>query len=689
MILRLLTVTLCASTLFLLLTGCSKKTEQTPELTDAANDPDDPCPWDTNDSSKNAENLPMDETTSGYICPPGDQDWYEFTVSAGNDLLNVSMTLDAPVSPVEVTYSIWLDNKTTVAAPISGENALPGLPLSITHKLDAKTYFLMARDSGGNVQDTSHPYNIILTASKDLDSHEPNDNQEVSTSIGNDKENIKGYISYRNDEDWYSISLSKRTLLDVHLTMPKGSIEPAYSIINANGDVLASDANAGGTAVPTDLQYRVSIKEDGDYYIVISDDNKLDSDADTPYTLVLSSTPDPDVNESNDHPTEATSFSTSLSCNSDWSKWETKEGYIASSGDVDWYKLNITGCDYAVIEVDLTFDSPDSLPDDFIASARLVRVDADTSCKMDQECQTLTKKCKTNLGCSLFGNTCLASGVCGGAGVCLTGDLCGANLISKSAQPNAPGKVHFAAPLHNWSDPNAIYLVIANGYSNSFSTNHSYSVKARIITEPDPSEMADGYTPKPPTIDEVKTQAKKAIEVPVHNCVAGGDTDGGVMDCCDNGDWIKGFISFNYDQDGFKYRHPCPNNDCIVRILYEFDDGPVDFYLNVYRNGKIWFNNLSNAVDKNHQSAITGAYGGLTDNDECFYAYKGHKGDPFWYNLHIRDTVFVSEKEQTNGTWDWNIGQQYRFCIEKIADGCSEPPCHLYDEGCGLPPDGE
>ena len=123
----------------------------------------------------------------------------------------------------------------------------------------------------------------------------------------------------------------------------------------------------------------------------------------------------------------------------------------------------------------------------------------------------------------------------------------------------------------------------------------------------------------------------------------------------------------------------------MVRVSYEFDEGPVDFYLQVYEGEEFWFDNLADTTDPGIQPARSGYFGGLSSTDYCFYAYQGHIGDPFYYYLPVRDTVYVSEGHEDDGNWDWSTEQAYRLCVEKIADGCVAPPCFLFDEGCGAP----
>ena len=54
------------------------------------------------------------------------------------------------------------------------------------------------------------------------------------------------------------------------------------------------------------------------------------------------------------------------------------------------------------------------------------------------------------------------------------------------------------------------------------------------------------------------------------------DLSGGILEIEGTNDHETIEISYEYDQDWYVYAHPCPGEDCTVRILYQVDAGPVD-----------------------------------------------------------------------------------------------------------------
>ena len=70
----------------------------------------------------------------------------------------------------------------------------------------------------------------------------------------------------------------------------------------------------------------------------------------------MSFTEDIDPNEPNNLPAEATPI-TELECGDDWSDWTTFQGTFGTPGDVDWFKVDLSGCERGLIEAELILDT--------------------------------------------------------------------------------------------------------------------------------------------------------------------------------------------------------------------------------------------------------------------------------------------------------------------------------------------
>ena len=654
------------------------------------------CPWDEDESPEAATALSFDSVAEGYLCPIEDQDWYSFTVPAGSDLLSVSLAVDAPVTGVNPTYDIRTsDDSATIAAPESTETAQPDSSIEITHGLAPGGYYLEVRDRGNDAEDTRHPYLLSLTHRADPDANEPNNDDENAVAVS-DGSVAEGYVSYRGDEDWYEISLEARDLLGITLTMAAGGIQPAYRVVDPEGSTLVANSNESGQFEDTELTYLQSIDTAGTYYVVVHDDDWMDFDYETPYTLELSVSQDPDENESNDHPNEATAMA-SVTCGSTWSDWQTATGYIASSGDVDWFSLPIASPSRCLVEAEVTFTNGSSLPDDLQASLRMARDSVSYTCEEDQDCSEIARACSIDLNCYWFGNNCLAQGVCAGGGACLNSGNCMVNYISGHADETIPDPSDASQDIPNpdrnttswtsqvwgWTEP--FLFAVSDYQADSYSLTSEYTLRVRVRKDPDTTEPNSAYTyveAGSEVQEEATIHAARAVEVEVHDCEP---ADGGPSDCCEAGDFVEARLSYKHDQDWFKYQHPCPGEDCMVRVIYNIDGGEVDHYVQVYADTSPWYDNIFETADTGSHAATSGHFGGIGASDYCFYAYQGHTADPYYYYLVVRDTVYVAEGQEDDGTWDWDPDQAYSFCVEKVANGCVEPPCELYTAGCGAP----
>ncbi len=659
---------LIALSAFATLAACGNGDDK--QSADSDTDSQVACPWD--DDSEPAKAIALNGSAEGYICPIGDQDWYSIVQAQNNGLMAISLEIEAPVAPIGPTYTLWdVTGTEVIATPAASESAGPGEPIHIVHGVTAgRQYLLSVRDSGGDGTDTRHPYLLTVEGLPDPDSNEPNDDETAASDLSGSQD---AYISYRGDQDWYAVDAPERGLLDIRLTMPIGAIEPAFRVIDLAGETMITQSNPSGTVEATELTRIQPVEDAGIYYVVVEDDDNVEYDTEVPYTLQVAVANDPDLNEPNDHPTEATEIPAQM-CVGSWSNWENAEGYLASSGDIDWYHVPLSSCGTGIIEIEVTFDDPATLPANLDVEVRIVRnVDMEI-CQVDQDCQELSQSCGENIECAHLGNTCLASGRCAGSGQCLgTGD-CGATLLSATADAANPGYLLTSAPLQGYAD---VWFAVVDHLGNALSVDNPYSMQVRVRDQPDlePSEL---YTAGPPVANNAGYHSAYAQTIPVHDCRLG-------YDCCDGGTWETGAIGYAFDQDWFKYQHPCPGQDCMVRIHYEFDAGPTDLYLRIFADTSLWYDTITGTSELANQGARAGIFGGLAPSDECFYAYDDHIGSPFWYHLAVRDTIWVDAGNPMGGTWDWDAEQEYRLCVETIADGCLSP-CEVWDPaGCGPP----
>ncbi len=201
------------------------------------------------------------------------------------------------------------------------------------------------------------------------------------------------------------------------------------------------------------------------------------------------------------------------------------------------------------------------------------------------------------------------------------------------------------------------------------------AVYDRVRQETDTHEPSNVYATSLLSEFPVGLHQQLATPIPVHRCIQPVLETDPPADCCDGSSWIEGSLAYENDLDWYRYDHPCPGEDCMLRVQFEIDPGPVDAVMSVYREKALWYDTLNPTTELPAQTLLDKSFGGLGASASCFYAYQGHEGDPFNYYLMVRDLADVRE---------WSADQRYRVCVEKVADGCSSP-CKLYPDGCGQP----
>jgi hypothetical protein len=650
--------------------ACTKGTESA--KTDDTTVVSDGCAFDTDDENfENATPLSIGAAAEAELCPEGDQDWYAVTQPSGDDLLTVEIGIDAPLSALDLAYNIYLsDGATVVGGPNSGETAVAGTPLTITHGLVAGDYLVRVRDVGDDGEDQNHPYTVMVTAGQDPDPNEPNNSAQEATA---GTAGIQGYIAYREDQDWYSFTAPARGLAHVTLEMPVGAIAPAFRIVDRDGAELILQSNEAGTRKETVLDYWQAIDKAGTYYVVVEDDDLTQFDGTVPYTIDISVQDDPDENEPNDDPLTVTELG-AMPCNDGFSTTFSREGFLAASGDNDWYALDVSSCATGVIEFSAIFDSPNALPDEMTTTIRLVREVGDQTCATNDECQQLAAyPCTQDTDCQFVGNECGTAGFCTGTGYCLDGGHCAATVIADTALDTSPGTITVAAPIRGWT---RLMVAVADAGSDANSVTQPYQVSVKVADDPDTHEPNEMYYAKVAKDEWADYHDDYATPIPIYDCT---NPKSGSYACCSSSPWTDGTIAYKFDQDWFRYDHPCPGEDCMVRVHYQIDSGPIDHWVRMYTGTSPWFD-IEFMEDTGNQSAVSGTYGGLAGGDECLYAYSGHSSP---YNIRVRDNAIAGDGN--DGLWDFSSTQNYSVCVEKIAAGCQSPCVDDPKYGCSVP----
>lgn len=651
------------------------------------------CARDDSKDPATAADLAVGEPLEGYVCPVEDEDWYKVNVPAGNALFGIQLALSAPLSPVEPSYSLWSINAAGEPDIVVAQPPSTGIgeALDFTHCVDPGDYYLVVRDSGNDAEDFRHPYTLTTVTKPDPDTHEPNPSGSATPAqIGTPQ---TGYVACRGDEDWYSIDIPDGQLLSIQLTSPVATYEPTVRVYDAAGELIVEEINPSGSVQATDINRYEVLPGAGMYSIVVSDDDNENADPNVPYTLTVTLVTDTDPNEPNNHPDEATPLSGSaVPCGANFGSALSTTGTIGSPGDDDWFVLPLSGCTNGIIEATVTLQTAGKsameqwdIASQVQATVTLVKGHPQSPCTQDTECTSLQAACENPLECSGLFETCLNDGLCAGATVCLPEGVCGANQTQRSyycpprlaecmpsSTPPRANEAKLSAPIKGES---VVYLRVGDFQGNGAAPDVPYTFTVRVREDPDTNEVNNLYTNEIQNPLPVDAHQSFAVDVPVHDCTAG--------DCCDASKMVTGNIGYEFDLDWYRYDHPCPGADCTVRVNYQVDAGPVDVVMNIFHGDSLWFT-AYDISEQPMQSAISGALGGTTAGDSCFYAFNGHGND---YYILARDlnALYPDDENIRPESKDWNSDQNYSFCVEKVSNTCSVPPCSTGMLGCDSP----
>lgn len=690
MIPRHTAVSLEVLALALMLGGCSSKDDTPSDITPATAE----CSRDDHSEPALASALTVGVPGEGYICPTGDLDWYSLTVPAADKLVTVNVAMPVALSAVQPTYAIFPKGSDgepgTVAAQAPA--SATGTSLKYTHCVSPGDYYMVVRDQGDDSVDTRNAYSLNISTGPDPDGAEPNNASASATALTSGSQTT-AFIACRGDEDWYTFDVPPGRTLSLQLSSAVTSYQPTLRLFDAETNLLVEEQNLAGATEPTTIARFEVLPGPGKYYVSVTDDDNEDADPQIPYTLSVEFIVDADPNEPNNVPDEAVVLGNgTVACGAAWSQMFTESGSIGSPGDDDWYRIDLSGCAKGIIEATVEYDNTGlSAADQWAfnaeiqATVTLVRPHAPSACNTDGDCNTLQKTCDGPLDCAGLFDTCLNQGLCSGASVCLPTGTCGANQTQRKyecnprlneckpgATPPPPNIAKLASPILG---DNVLFLRVTDFQSDGSAPEKLYRLSVRVRQDPDANELNNLPLNLISPSYERSDLFTAAKPITIHDCAAG--------DCCGGAD-VTGSIGYESDVDYFRFPHPCPGTDCTLRMVWNTQAGPVDIAINVYREGGSSWNVAREPNEATMQNAASGTLGGTTAADECFYAYSGHNND---YIVEVRDRFALYDDDVTvrPESRDWNPDQTYGFCVEKVANSCSVPPCQVYPNGCGQP----
>jgi hypothetical protein len=616
----------------------------------------------------------VDGMAEGFLCPVEDRDWYAFELGPSERIVTLALGLSTMRSPVEPTYAVWTDDGGAAGEVVATPEADDvGGALEDTFCLAPGAYFVSVRDQNDDAQDLRNGYTLALTTAPEPDGLEPNEDLDGASPLALGAE-VEGYIGCRGDEDYYAVDVPEDSVLRLRLTAAAAAaFQPTVRLLNVAGEPLLTEANRSGGETVIDL-FRV-LPTGGRWVVAVSDDDGRDADFTVPYQLLVEAVPDTDPNEPNDGPEEATALA-AADCGDGWTDWVDVAGTIASPSDNDWFVVPVpAGCEGGLLEAELRVSSTDgsdgarwALQEEVQASLTVVVEDPTSPCAEDSQCRSLSRTCEDQWDCERVFNACATEGLCVGAAACLPGSVCAANQVERHYErrptpvpltgPPPPNEAIVSTPL--FGGPR-VYLRVSDFQADGGRPDARYSLRYRTRRDPDAGDR--GASPN----NLYSTRLVNELPVEESLSRARPMTVQGPGGCADMGVWTEGRIGYENDLDWFTYGHPCPGMDCMIRLHYAVDGGDVDVRWASFTGTRDWF-----GFDLG--SGRSGTFGGVEPTDQCVYAYFQHDNP---YYVVVRDVA--------TPTRDWDPDQRYRFCLERVFDGCVAPCMDFGETGCGVP----
>ncbi|MEE2758052.1 MAG: hypothetical protein VYA30_15445 [Myxococcota bacterium] len=510
--------------------GCAAEEQQTQQMqVDDMAPPGPVCDFDESDGLDSAKTIAPGTPQEGFICPVEDQDWFSFSTGT-DDRVVVQLEMTSAISAVSPSYGIVNSDGDAVATGSNQAGVASG-----THCVEPGRYSIVVRDSSNAYQDLRNPYRISIETGREPDEHEPNQDQATATPLAPDVAK-SGFIACDGDADWYAFEIPGRFIVTIELTMDLTTVQPRIQMLNSDGELVQQLENRGASREATELIKTVSVTEAGQYFFKVTDASGRRADSDVPYQVRFSLTEDADLNEPNDKNVDATPIA-GLTCGEDWTDWVEFEGTFGVAGDVDWFRVPLTGCDPGLIEAEILLNTDGLSPEaaaGLQAAIGMVRLHGPSTCEDNASCLGLNAACENGWGCAGYGNQCI-NGQCAGTGECMTEGQCGALQLQRAYDPSgppledgtpAPHRALISAPIFG---DEVLYLRVSDFGGDTAAPRNPYRLRVRTRAEPDQNEPSNVYMPdsyrRNQPVGLNRAIAVRSRQVPVHLCGGQAPTD--------------------------------------------------------------------------------------------------------------------------------------------------------------------
>jgi hypothetical protein len=430
----------------------------------------------------------------------------------------------------------------------------------------------MVHDGSDNAQDDVNTFTITASAQADPDPNAGHTDCSNAVDVGAGQD---GYVSYQGDHGAYKVNVPAGSMIleiqvDYAGTALAGRL--AVDVYKPDGSTLVGEYLAVAGATPP-LHKRAGVVSTGaDYCLIVRDSQEQGADLQNKYHISATVIVEPDTNEQttrNDSPTTAT----------DVSGGGSRTGYIASSGDPDWYKVSQTPGQLmelraqgggAALKLGMKIVYPHTTtpctPNSGDSCAYLTGA---TTCTLPTDCESnvcqrgkCALACEGDLDCpSVKCSTSTGTGACSGSGECLPEGQCAVPQFVIPPDATHPNDVHTVQPSFAAS---SYVLVYDTNSPPVYDDSTAYTFTFTKHAEADSGEPDNFYNPYltlwSPDTDPEDVIAKNFDF---------GRTASGTS--------ASGYISYEGDLDLIRFANPCGSGLCSIKVDVSTSSSAIDF----------------------------------------------------------------------------------------------------------------
>ena len=665
----------------------------------------DNCSSNVTSSAATATALTSGQSYQSKICYEGTSNWYLVTVPMGSTLLDVAAGYGSGANTaVDLDFKLFYKTNATtltqvqeIVAPAQSDAGVDTIQTTL-HVLQPGDYYIQISDAHNMAFDATNAYTLTVAYAVDPDSHEPND----TPCVASQPDSKPGYLAYLGDLDVFKTSAASASdILTLSINnKSSGAINyqitsPADAGCDAMGSTLAE-----GTAPPSSsFNTAVAVMGAGEYFVTLSYPSTTVPDRTSGYVTTFGTVPNPDTVNNHTVATATCPGGGTGPCSMAFSGQPVTlppvMGFLSVPGQADFYRVDVTSGAALVLQMNLTSSASTTVKYavDVLTPADGRSAQAPTSpCMVDTDCAAIKLPCTADTTCELSHACDSDAGECEGAGVCIPSSggsgpgVCAiAQYLSSYTGPMGSGMamgastVSTAQPLFS---NGSYYIRVHDATYTNFDLTNPYTLSLAMAPEPDVNDQSpDGtkrnnfYNPYPTAASNLSPNAVLAIDITPP------DAGPVIGDASTPSSWKAtggGNISYQTDEDWFKFEHPCPGQNCGLTFTWsQPGPSPVQvafFMLNGDLSPHESFTYTGSTPTTSLTGAATSTFGGGGPNGgpaegpdadcaQCSFAGStvSNSSGPYYYFLRIAD---LKEK-----AWDYTQGHSYNFTIT-ATPGC-------------------